>query len=61
MQHVKSQHREQAQQTTKKKMVNLNLKVINYAGELMEKIARNTTNLSKPIQEYSNDENINIK
>ena len=39
--------REIIQQKSKKKMMNINLKVINYGSVMMERIYRNTSDLSK--------------
>ena len=47
-------HREQVTKRQKKKLMNVNLKVINYATDIMDKIFRNTSDLSsfsKPILE----------
>jgi hypothetical protein len=40
-------HREHVLKNKKKKLMNVNLKVINYAADIMDKISRNTSDLSK--------------
>jgi hypothetical protein len=46
LEQAKQMHREQANKKNKKKLMNLNLKVIGYSSDIMEKIYRNTSDLS---------------
>jgi hypothetical protein len=50
LQQVKMIHREQMVSKKKKKLMNLNLKVINYHPEVMERILRSTGDLSKRVR-----------
>jgi hypothetical protein len=46
LEQVKMMHREHLRNKSKNKLMNLNLKVINYNSDMMERIFRNTSDLS---------------
>jgi hypothetical protein len=54
-------HREAIADRKKKKLMNLNLKVINYNRDIMERIFRNTSDLSKQPKDMINSERVSLQ
>jgi hypothetical protein len=58
LEQAKLMQRENQTKKNKKKLLNINLKVIGYTSDIMERIYRNTSDLSKFNQNFATERNI---